>query len=333
MAKTLTAAALDVGYGETKLTWSERSGAQPEHAFPSIAVPTNIDLGAGALQSRQTIKVTVDGVGYEVGRGAELAQAGPAVPVLHDGYIDTAEFRALVLAALQLMGAGNIDLLVTGLPVTHFTAKREALAAKLEGRHAVASGSIQVKRAAVLPQPLGGFIELTARYPEAQLSKKTVLVIDIGQYTTDWVVTTRMQAVSGRSGSVPIGVARIIERLREGLLAEYGGAPTAPTLREAVKSNEPTIFAAGISVEIASYLDAAVDGEAGAVLTAIKNRLAETSDLDAIAVIGGGARLIHRHLEALTNGRQVPILCPPLPGFANVRGYLRYAKGVHHDAN
>ena len=68
--------AIDVGYGNTKFTTLVTGSDIQCGLFPSLApqASTGPDLAAGLMQRRNTVVVEVEGVKYEVGKDARLAQ-------------------------------------------------------------------------------------------------------------------------------------------------------------------------------------------------------------------------------------------------------------------
>ena len=78
-------------------------------------------------ERRKTVAVPIDGLFYEVGPEVNLAADTFRATQMHDRYTETPEYAALLRGALSLMKVGTIDLLVVGLPVAAFTAKKAAL--------------------------------------------------------------------------------------------------------------------------------------------------------------------------------------------------------------
>lgn len=105
---------------------------------------------------------------------------------------ESKEFKQLVwgFMAKDLQTEKEIDVLVMGLPVTHFRSKREALISqfmdqvmvvKIEGRPIV----LKVKKVQVLPQPLGTYFYLDAFKNLENLEESRILIVDGGYGTLD----------------------------------------------------------------------------------------------------------------------------------------------------
>ena len=84
--------------------------------------------------------IPINGLYYEVGQVA-LATDNLRATYLHDRYTGTPEYMALLQGALALMKAPSIDLLVMGLPVSHFMGKKAALEKVVTGTHDVGPAS------------------------------------------------------------------------------------------------------------------------------------------------------------------------------------------------
>ncbi len=127
--------AIDVGYGNTKFTTLVTGSDIQCGLFPSLApqASTGPDLAAGLMQRRNTVVVEVEGVKYEVGKDARLAQDASHGRVLDPDYSMTAAHMALIRGAFYYMGQSKIDLLVLGLPVNTFEKYNQQLAERVIG--------------------------------------------------------------------------------------------------------------------------------------------------------------------------------------------------------
>lgn len=128
--------AVDLGFGNTKfitgMAGSEvRCGCIPSLAYPSTRDPASLP----AAERRKTLAIPINGLFYEVGPDAALATDNLRATHLHDRYVETPEYLALLRGALAMMKLPVIDVLVVGLPVSHFVAKKAALE-RVAHRHA-----------------------------------------------------------------------------------------------------------------------------------------------------------------------------------------------------
>lgn len=151
----LNFAALDIGYGETKLAYSNEVGPILE-SFRSIARRTSRakqdDDATVFFHARQMVRrVLVGDQAYEVGDDTDLSGNPNAVQALHADYIRTQEYIDCYHAALLAIGAKRIGILVTGLPLYQHTALKDNLERLLKGEHRVNEDlTITVENMAVL---------------------------------------------------------------------------------------------------------------------------------------------------------------------------------------
>lgn len=105
--------AIDIGYGNTKFVAGHSHGMEIQCSiFPSIAshAAAGANLGGGVFQRRNTVRVSVDDVVYEVGKDARLAQDASYGRALTPDYCLSDAYLALVRGAIFNMDVPNIDL-------------------------------------------------------------------------------------------------------------------------------------------------------------------------------------------------------------------------------
>ena len=96
--------AVDVGFGKTKYVSACADNDIRCASFPSVAYPSARDLSAVPTnERRKTVAVPIDGLFYEVGPEVNLAADTFRATQMHDGYIETPEYAALLRGALNLM--------------------------------------------------------------------------------------------------------------------------------------------------------------------------------------------------------------------------------------
>ena len=146
--------AIDIGYGRTKYIVDDEGTYRQ---FPSLAPPADVHRARSSVhRDRKTVEVCVDGQLFEIGAETALFRQEP---VLHEGYTETPQYRALLYGALRDMATPRIDLLVTGLPVLQHSPRAKPLQDSLRGIHTVGPGIVvDVRDVAVVVQPLGGLL-------------------------------------------------------------------------------------------------------------------------------------------------------------------------------
>lgn len=325
--------ATDIGYGKCKVAVSRGSG-QEHFSFRSIAEQAVAgDIGAGILKGREVVRVEVDGAAFDVGDDAGSLSDSSVSQVLHEDYIRTPEYRALFHACLAKAGVEYVDLLVTGLPVSHYFKHKDTLAQMLTGSHKIAPGRrVQIGAVRVVPQPLGGTLEYGARVMRNQgeddLEDLSLLVLDPGQFTFDWLVVREYKVDGPLCDSHPQGMYSVFSQVRDALHESHGGGPDVVKIASAVERGKSSVYAAGQRAELAPLLDTAVGRVSGTCLKALHNKLGSAiNSIDRVLLVGGGARLFQPKVRAFLNDRghnRVPVVISPEPAFANVNGYMRF---------
>lgn len=122
---------LDIGYSNLKMVMGHKGGEvrtviMPVGAGPLELMPQQLTGGAGA-----SIQVVIDGEKWVAGVEPDRLQGWERE--LHGDYPSTNPYRALFYAALLMSEQKEIDVLVTGLPVSQYmeVERREALKARL----------------------------------------------------------------------------------------------------------------------------------------------------------------------------------------------------------
>ena len=317
-----TIASVDVGYGNTKYTTKDQ-GNSYHHCcvFPSIATPYRKNhITGGIVNRRKTVLIQLENNTYEVGpeieRAAEYNNARP----LHDNYTGSPEYKALALGAIKFSGHKKIDLLMTGLPISLLNHKANEVKSILEGSHTIEGKTIDVNEVKVIAQPLGGFINfafengLYGKYRDI-----TILVIDVGYHTTDWITTTGINIQDARSGSHSGGMNMILKAMAEKISCEHNihydqlNTLDASLAKKRLHLNGRYVNPNGFVSAAEPYIEQTIN--------AIKSTLGTTFDIEQIILIGGGSSYFSNLLSQHFPGRYIHIDDKPI--FSNVRGYQR----------
>lgn len=334
MVQNAVVRAVDVGFGNVKyVTGHEHGHAVECHLFPSLApqAGANQEIGAGVLQNRNTVIVEVDGVRYEVGPDAALALDATHGRVLDQSFPETDTYKALLRGALAYMDVPEIDLLVLGLPVNNFPNYRDHVEKVMSGRHRVpdiklhqagslaAERDVTVKSVWVLPQPLGGFFDHALRNKLfGSMKSQHNLIIDIGFYTVDWLMTVGVKPVGNRSSAVNGGMSAILTLVAERVAAQHKTqTPLLKSVEEAVRSGSPVrVF--GKECDISEHI-AAGKAKAREAVAQLVNKVGDGADIDNIILSGGGASFFEDVIQEKYPHHKLVIAGDPV--FANVRGF------------
>ena len=217
--------AVDVGFGNTKYIAACAGDDIRCACFPSIAYPSARDLSAvSAVDRRKTVAVPIDGLFYEVGPEVSFAADTFRATQMHDRYTESPEYAALLRGALHLMKVETVDLLVVGLPVAAFTAKKTALEKAMTGTHEVGgSRTVTVRKALAVAQPQGALVYYASMHQKLHaIANEQSLIIDPGARTFDWLVARGMRFVQKKSHSLNRGMFDVLQAIATEISEDIG---------------------------------------------------------------------------------------------------------------
>lgn len=318
---TLIVRSIDVGYGYTKYTTAHVGDEIRCAHFPSLAYPSARDpacsLGA---ERRRTVAIPIDQLFYEVGPDVLLAADTFRAAQIHDNYIDTPEYLALVRGALRLMKLEYIDLLVVGLPVALFATHKARLEKRMTGLHNLGAGkTVQVRKALAMAQPNGALIDYATQQDRVMaMAHEFSLVIDPGARTFDWLVAQGMKLSPKRSHSVNRGINDILQLIADDISLEIGQPYTQlDVIDQALRRDKSVpIFQHTYSL---ARMRPVVDSIARQAVGAMLRRAGECYDVQNVILVGGGAYLFKKAIKAAFARHRIVEVKEPL--FANVRGF------------
>ncbi len=326
-----TVFATDVGYGNTKSAFA-RGAEIGLQMFPSLAPPaTNSTLsqhGGGYLKARDVITVTVDGSRYEVGPDITLTTAyGDTGRTLSEDFVTTPNYTALLAGSLQYAGVTEVDRLVLGLPV-HTTPKySDYLRDRYTGELEFGDMRIVVRNVMPLPQPLGALVSFSQYGGDQFDPRNSHLIVDVGYFTTDWVVARGFTMDDSRSGGVPGGAAKIYQQMAA-LIGKAEGEAVSGIERidECLRENLPMLFY-GKDLDLRPYFEEA-RSLCHATVKEMQSRVGRAEDIRSIVLTGGGAAIYAPFIKAAFPRTTVHMMESPC--YANVRGF--YLIGSAHQA-
>jgi plasmid segregation protein ParM len=336
MSRLEVVRAVDVGYGNTKYVLEHQHGNEVVCAlFPSLApqASQSPDLGVGVLKRRNSVTVDVNGIRYEVGKDAHLAQDSTHGRILDSSYPASDPYLALIRGAMFYMGVTEIDLLVVGLPVTNFVAYKDTMSERLVGTHLIPNVKnivmeddsvpkmveVTVKKVQVLPQPLGAFFDYSIRSNlYSEMKNQMNLLIDPGYYTLDWLLAHGTKPIEARSGGHEGGMSAILTSIADSVGKKIGARITdLSSIDVAVRTGKsPRFF--GKEEDISSHI---AEGKAKArqFISVLANKVGSGIDVDNIILAGGGAEFFKEAIQDKFPKHNLIVTREPV--FANVRGF------------
>lgn len=337
--------AIDVGFGLVKLSIPDGSGGVRFAHFPSMAIPSdpqaNTVLGA---RRRDTFDIPVKGALYEVGNEVAIAQTGNEYGrEITDEFYKSPIYEALTKGALRYMveaGDTQIDLLVLGLPVNQYLepGRREYLQKHYSGEHDLGNDrKITVSGVLVQAQPMGGYIELSSHIdelnekivsmkgplrPVQDLDKLTVLMVDPGEYTLDWLLLQNGSLTSKASGAASdAGRHRVVRAVHEALQAKVGrplGPAAMVRINEALRTKTP-LKLSGVAYDLSEFEPVIKAVVADPIRSLIDGMRSMHEFVDVIVVVGGHPERYRDVLEE--RFPQIPVFIIEPSVEANVRGF------------
>jgi plasmid segregation protein ParM len=323
---------IDVGYGNTKYVHACRGQAVACRDYPSLApVATRGELADALGRRRRTIEVDIDGIRYEVGPDVGLARGAFAARNMDDDFCTTPEYLALVRGALYSMEVDAIDLLVVGLPVSTFAAKRQVLERRLTGTHLIVRRTVEVRRVKVLAQPHGALLQYSAGLGRDFMRDRRTLMIDCGARTFDFLVTDGMKAIEKRSGAVNRGMLDVVTVLAEQIGREQSTRFEDLDRIDKALRGKSTLTVFGNEHDLFKHVGLAQKVAQDAV-TEMRRQVQDGSDIDNIIVAGGGGFFFKPMIEAAFPRHKVVHLADGM--YANVRGFQLFGTGrmLHEEA-
>lgn len=333
--------AIDLGYGNVKFTLSHKDAFSPVDCglFPSRS-PSAGDKGlsAGLVQARDTVVISVNGVEYEVGYGVAKAQGTfDESAVLDKDFCLSDAYMARTRGAFYYMmgedkksgikyfDGNHINLLMAGLPVSTYrnVAMRDKLKTIMTGSHELPNNrTVVVDRVMVLPQPLGAFFEYAFEKGMFDTMKEqNNLIIDIGFFTFDWLMSTGLIPIDARSDSVNRGMSAVIKAIAEDAKKKEGwSADTGMLTRildEHFRDGRPfNVY--GKDYDVNKYI-AAGKTVVNEAVASLARSVGDGADIQNIIVAGGGANLYLEAIQSKFPRHQIRVMSSPV--FSNVRGF------------
>jgi len=331
---------VDIGYGYTKAV-----GEAGQVVFPSVVgkaerirYENDLHRQLGSDGEPGIALVTEEGDRF-VGELA-LLQSRVQWTLLDRSRVEDPSARLLFLAALSELTGGDKGTrefrVVTGLPVKWY-GDRDKVVDQLRGKHIVqrVNGYKLVQRFSVadvlvVPQPFGSLFNTIlgtdGQIVDEDLARGRLGVIDIGTFTTDYVLVDGLRYVERGSGSISTGMSKAYQLVGRSLLDTFGLDLRMHEVDRVVREEKVTLF--GEERNIDWLAEPVFDVLAEEVLAQAGTLWGDGRDLRAILVTGGGAIALGERICRRYPHARVLDDAP----MANVRGFLKYGSRKWKDA-
>ena len=319
MSKTVRA--IDLGFGNVKYVVGHTDQEVKCASFPSLAYTSAKDPGARpAAERRRTVAIPIDGTFYEVGPDVHLAADTFRATQLNDQYVESPEYLALVRGALSYMKVGVIDLLVVGLPVSSFQARKAYLERAMSGVHDIGGGrTVEVRKAIALAQPQGALAYYTAAFHKQKtIEQEQSLIIDPGSRTFDWLLSRGMRLVLKVSSSVNRGMSDVLKTIAHEISSDIGRPYSdLPAIDLALRTGKPLMIYQK-PYDLTPILPTA-RAVARRAVSSMMEWITEDYSIQNVILVGGGAFMFKDAVKAAFPNHKIQVVKDPM--FANVKGF------------
>ena len=329
---------LDVGYGNTKAVYSNESGVEHNLILPSVAHEIlDLDHYKDMAATGKTDQVLIEAEGRHFVVGPSASVFGRT---LHDNYILTPQYRALVAGALHTAFAeigdatDTLEAVVVGLPVYSYSRLIDALREQmlkpflvptppaLRGRFGP-SITVQARAVKVMPQPVGAVTDWRSRMATPIGAQDIVTVCDPGYKTFDWFSMRGSVVVPELSGAFDGGVSELLKDVSVAITREHPNALLdIQTIEEGLERHTLTMVGIG-RIDFEPFRP--IIGKGARVMA---RRMADMlqrvqqekkTRIDHLVLAGGGAEFFEASVREVFSGFPLTVL--PRPVLSNARGF------------
>lgn len=294
---------IDEGNGNTKVVTSKgRFGFQSVYGVSSNMID---DFGGGVFKPNHDYLLDIEDQIYAIGETVYFRGVTP-VAVHHESRVEDPFYKILFMAALALSLGGSCTVEpVLSLPPRYYNRKdavKELLCGdysfnvfdpkqKTWKRH---NYIVPYELMKIIPEGMGTVCSmvLNARggeYPNTDLHKKVVGIVDIGTYTTDLVMLDQLRLVKRGTDSIEQALSRLYEGIKE--YADSEGVTIASyELDKVFKAGY--FLKSGNRVPLAPVTHRWAQNLSEAIVAAIRSKWNGGNDVEQIIVTGGGADTI-----------------------------------------
>ncbi len=323
--------ALDMGYSNLKGAFGLHGTKVPStFVKPAGAAPiTSMAQSVGRTRQDDSIQIEIEGETWVA--GVDPSRLDRYERDLHEDYPSTNTYKALFSAGLIEAGMPEVDRLVTGLPVSQSKDKAlcNALKQRLTGTFQITpKQSVTVKRVDVIAQPVGAYMDfLFSKGDVDALEDASVLVVDPGFFSVDWVVIDSGDMIASAAGTSTEAMSYVLQEADTLIRADYGKAVGLPFIEAAVRKGRGQIaHVGGSQIDLSSYLDKASAKVAKTAMTKMRQSLRSLPRQPQIILMaGGGAANYQAVAQEVFPDAKVEM--PEDPVTANVRGFWHFANG------
>ena len=303
-----TLVGLDVGYGYVKIAWDDHVVTYPSVVSPHE--PTSIALTLGD----QNNVVDIDGQEYQVGE--EAVNAAFRFQEQYDSWWASPAYKALVAFAQRHIPHGSF--LVTGIPLHIYTATKAQAQIQI-----LVKQLLRTKHVEVLSQGIGAYCHVLHQYPD--LHGLRIALVDIGMRTTELVGMAGTQFLPRSSTGIVMGTGTVFQKAAYTISQKLGRTIDPYEIDWALREIKP-LHVRGTTLNHGDVKEI-LQSDIKNFIERIQQEMTRlwddrASSFDEMVFCGGGSTIFQQDLQALYPNA----LFIPDATFANVKGYLQYAR-------
>ena len=287
--------AVDIGHSGVKVS-TEADGKVVKLAIPSFVCPAFSLSDEGEQRRAGKETVIFQDRPYFFGETARIQGQMKSPVGTYDDWIETPAHAVLLLGAIKKAAAAGADvthpILVLGLPTHLFSQQKQPL-------KEVVARLMQTAHTMVMPQPVGPYQammldEYGFSVPSRNASSQSWGVIDVGYYTTDFLVVHKGRMVEDAMGSCG-GMRKAAEHFVKSL-SQRGISSDIPEAEEALVSRTVRDF--GQAIDVGAEVDQALAKNVAEVMDTMARLMSGVArQLDGLVVAGGGAGLLYPFIQ------------------------------------
>jgi plasmid segregation protein ParM len=323
--------AIDVGYGQTKFTagHTTNNGTSCEiRSMPSLVVSgTLVDFKPLSDMGADVTEIEMGGKSFIVGPDAVLSCGANASYFVSPDYVNSDEYAALVAAAIDRAKYAEIGTLVLGTPVSNYKSAGPELEKRFRGVLQFNAKSIPIHNVVTIPQPMGGLAWYAKSTGQArELQSETILTIDPGRHTFDWVASRGLAVMANRSGSEPAGSHHIVRAIAKKMGEDLGEELRSPLALDTIDRfyyDGKPVTRNNVAVQMSPY-DGLRQEIVDQGIKAMLNTIGSIRDFNRVLLVGGAACYYKETLEQMLKLKVEMPAFPP--GLANVHGFQIYGE-------
>ena len=327
--KNLTA--VDIGFNQVKGT----SAAGAVADFPSIiGTPFKESFARDEAKKARLVITLPDGQSWPVGMTA-LEQSDYATGRQDSEWVMGNSWYVLFCAALSELHKGNVNTnLVSGLPLEDWEPLAEKLEGRLIGAHRFKRNggrwqTVTVDDALVITQGYGALVNEaladSGRILTNVFSQGTVAIADIGGKTCNLLVTKDMDVVGRWTRGDGLGLLKALKNIARDIHREHSTINPKP--REVATWLSTGVFeVGGESIDITPFSRPHLAPLVDQVLNLLSETWSEPGRFSATLLVGGGSVILGNELKQRMQNVYPNVTIASDARFANVNGYLKFAK-------